>query len=127
MAARRLAPALFRMADIAATAACIARFGRVDGLVNAAGLTTRGAVVSGVFAVWNQLFAVNARAGFVLMQAETMGRCPDWQAEVARRLPLGRLVTAEQAARLAVFLPGDASQPMSGAIADFEQKVAGAV
>ena len=49
-------------------AACTARFGRVDGLVNAAGLTTRGSFVTGTPAVWDTLFAVNARAAFFLMQ-----------------------------------------------------------
>jgi enoyl-[acyl-carrier-protein] reductase (NADH) len=61
------------------------------------------------------------------MQAETLGRGPGWQADVAATLPLGRLVTAEECARLAVFLLSDASVPMSGSIIDFEQKVAGAL
>ena len=181
-------------------AACVARFGRVDGLVNAAGLTTRGSFVTGTAEVWDQVFDVNARAGFLLMQAvigdllarraagavvnilsmnahcgipelaiyaatkgamatltrnaahahmadrirvnginlgwvatetedriQTGLRGADWQAGVAAGMPLGRLVTAEEAARLAVFLLGDASQPMSGALVDFEQKVAGAL
>jgi NAD(P)-dependent dehydrogenase (short-subunit alcohol dehydrogenase family) len=183
-------------------AAAKARFGRIDGLVNAAGLTTRGSVVSGTPAIWDQLFAVNARAAFFLMQeviadmrargaagsivnilsmnahcgipelaiyagtkaalatltrnaahahmadrvrvnginlgwvatdgeqrmqAEVLGRGPDWLAEQATKLPLGRLVTAEESARLAIYLLGDASVPMSGSIIDFEQKVAGAI
>ena len=49
--------------------AAIAEFGRIDGLVNAAGLTTRGGVSDGTEAVWDDLFAVNARAAFFLMQA----------------------------------------------------------
>ena len=61
------------------------------------------------------------------MQAEVMGRGPGWEAEAAEGLPLGRLVTAEECARLAVFLLSDASVPMSGAVIDLEQKVAGAV
>ncbi len=61
------------------------------------------------------------------MQADVMGRGPDWQEKAAATLPLGRLVTAEEAARLAVFLLGDASAPMSGAVIDLEQKVAGAL
>jgi NAD(P)-dependent dehydrogenase (short-subunit alcohol dehydrogenase family) len=188
----------------AATVAAAARerFGRIDGLVNAAGLTTRGSFETGTAAVWDQLFAVNARAGFLLMQAaiadmrargaggtivnilsmnahcgipelaiyaatkgamvtltknaahahmadrirvnginlgwvataaerrmqaEVMGRGPGWEAEAAEGLPLGRLVTAEECARLAVFLLSDASVPMSGAVIDLEQKVAGAI
>jgi enoyl-[acyl-carrier-protein] reductase (NADH) len=46
---------------------------------------------------------------------------------VAATQPLGRLVTAQECARLATFLLSDASIPMSGAVIDFEQKVAGAL
>jgi NAD(P)-dependent dehydrogenase (short-subunit alcohol dehydrogenase family) len=189
-------------APAAITLATRARFGRIDGLVNAAGLTTRGSVLTGTPAVWDELFAVNARAAFFLMQAaitdmrarqapgaivnilsmnahcgipelaiyagtkgsmatltrnaahahmadriringinlgwvateaeqrmqsEVMGRGPGWLAAAAAAMPLGRLVTVEECARLAVFLLGDASVPMSGAVIDFEQKVAGAI
>lgn len=191
------------LTDTAATAtiadAARRAFGRIDGLVNAAGLTTRGSFVTGTAETWDQLFAVNARAGFLLMQAaiadmrgrgaagaivniltmnahcgipdlaiyaaskgamvtltknaanahmadrirvnginlgwvatETEDRLqtallgPDWEAKVAATEPLGRLVTAEECARLAAFLLSDASIPMSGAIIDFEQRVAGA-
>ena len=189
-------------APAAIAAAAQARFGRIDGLVNAAGLTTRGSLATGTPAIWDQLFAVNARAAFFLMQAaiadmrargaagsivnilsmnahcgipdlaiyagskaamatltrnaahahmadrirvnainlgwvatetehhmqaEILGRGPGWLAEDAARLPLGRLVSAEETARLAVFLLAEASVPMSGAIVDFEQKVAGAI
>lgn len=182
-----------------AQAACD-RFGRIDGLVNAAGLTTRASVLTGTTAVWEQLFNVNARAGFFLMQAvigdlvgrkaagaivnilsvnarcghpdlaiysgtkgamatltrnaahaheanrirvnginlgwvatpgehhmqaEVLGHGPGWLAEASAAMPLGRLVMAEEAARLAVFLLGDASAPMTGTVIDFEQKVAG--
>ena len=192
--------------DIAAPAsiagAAVARFGRIDGLVNAAGLTTRGSFVTGTADIWDQLFAINARAGFLMMQAaiadmqgrkaagsivnilsmnahcgipelaiysgskgamvtltrnaanahmadrirvnginlgwvateaerrmqaETLGKGAGWEAEAAAVLPLGRLVTAEECARLAVFLLSDASIPMSGAILDLDQKVAGAI
>lgn len=180
--------------------ACVARFGRIDGLVNAAGLTTRGSFTTGTVEIWNQLFAVNARAGFLLMQAaiadmtrsgaggaivniltmnahcgtpdlaiyaaskgamltltknaahahmadrirvnginlgwvatETEDRIQTallgehWEAKVAASQPLGRFVTADECARLATFLLSDASVPMSGAVIDFEQKVAGAI
>lgn len=50
-----------------------AGFGRVDGLVNAAGLTTRASVVDGTADLWDKLFAVNARAPFLLMQAVVTG------------------------------------------------------
>lgn len=183
-------------------AAALARFGRMDGLVNAAGLTTRGSVATGSPEVWDQLFAINARAGFFLMQAaiadmrgraaagsivnilsmhahgggadlgiyagtkgamatltrnaahahmadrirvnginlgwvatesehrmqaETLGQGPGWLAAAEAAMPLGRLVTAEDCARLAVFLLGDASVPTSGSIVDLEQKVLGAL
>ncbi|RYI11366.1 MAG: SDR family oxidoreductase, partial [Acetobacteraceae bacterium] len=49
--------------------ACVARFSRIDGMVNAAGLTTRGSFTTGTADLWDTLFAVNARAGFLLMQA----------------------------------------------------------
>lgn len=177
-------------------------FGRIDALVNAAGLTTRASFTTGTPDHWDQLFTVNARAAFFLMQAvigdllarkaegsivnilsinahcgipdlaiysgskgalatltrnaahahmadrirvnginlgwvategeqrmqaEILGRGAGWLAEESARMPLGRLVTAEEAARLAVFLLGSASTPMSGAVIDLEQKVAGAV
>ncbi len=199
--------ASFVVADLsdAAAPAAIARaakdrLGRIDGLVNAAGLTTRASVLTGTPAIWDQLFAVNARAAFFLMQeavadmtarraagsivnilsmnahcgtpelaiysatkgamatltrnaarahmadrirvnainlgwigtpaehhmqSVVLGRGPGWLAEEEAAMPLGRLVTADEAARLAVFLLGDASVPMSGSIVDFEQKVAG--
>jgi NAD(P)-dependent dehydrogenase (short-subunit alcohol dehydrogenase family) len=51
----------------AAIAAARARFGRIDGLVNAAGLTTRGGFGDASPELWDGLFAVNARAPFFLM------------------------------------------------------------
>ncbi len=60
------------LADRAAPAAIIAtaraRFDRVDGLVNVAGLTTRGSSRTATPDLFDQVFAVNARAGFFLMQ-----------------------------------------------------------
>ena len=178
------------------------RFGRIDGLVNAAGVTTRASFRDGTPGIWEELFAVNARAPFFLMQeaiadmasrrapgaivnilsmnahcgapdlaiyaatkgalatltrnaanahmgerirvnginlgwvateaehrmqAETLGQGPGWAEAAAARMPLGRLLDADEAARLAVFLLSDASVPMSGAVIDLEQKVAGAI
>jgi len=48
--------------------AALARFGRVDALVNAAGLTDRASVAEASLAVWETLYAVNARAPTFLMQ-----------------------------------------------------------
>ena len=44
------------------------KFGRVDGLVNAAGLTNRGTIDNTTVELWDLLFAVNTRAPFILTQ-----------------------------------------------------------
>lgn len=183
----------------AIAAAALTRFGRIDGLVNAAGLTTRAAFTNGTLALWDSLFTVNARAPFFLMQAaiadmlkrkspgaivnmqsvnahcglpelaiyaaskgalstltknaahahmadlirvnginlgwvatETEDRLqrqalgPDWLATASATMPLGRLVAAEEVARLVVYLLSEASIPQSGTVIDLEQKVTGA-
>ena len=68
--------ALFVAADVAEVAqaqrsveAVVARFGRIDGLVNAAGLTTRGSLVDTTPELFDAHLAVNLRAPFFLMQA----------------------------------------------------------
>lgn len=185
----------------AIVAAASRAFGGLDGLVNAAGLTTRASVLHGTLEVWDELFAVNARAPFFLMQAavadmlgrgapgsvvnvlsmnaycggpdlaiyaatkgalltltrnaanahlrdrvrvngialgwvateaehrlqsETLGLGPGWLAAASARMPLGRLLAPEEAARLAIYLLSDASAPMTGAVIDLEQSVLGA-
>ncbi len=177
------------------------RFGRVDALVNSAGATDRGGLVDADLALWERLYAVNARAPFFLMQrlvnhlrsrgapgsivnilsihahggspplavyastkaalagltkntahahrfdrirvnginvgwvdtpaerqmqAVTLGLGEGWLAEASARQPSGRLLEPDDVARLAVFLLGDASGPMTGAIVDQEQFVIGA-
>lgn len=61
------------LADAEATAGIVAQaeaaLGVVDGLVNAAGLTDRGTILDTPAALWDRLFAVNARAPFLLTQA----------------------------------------------------------
>ncbi len=49
-------------------ASCDHRFGRIDGLVNAAGLTDRGTIEDTPLELWDRMFAVNTRAPFLLMQ-----------------------------------------------------------
>lgn len=49
-------------------AACDDRFGRLDGLVNAAGITDRGTIDDTTVELWDRMFAINARAPFILMQ-----------------------------------------------------------
>jgi NAD(P)-dependent dehydrogenase (short-subunit alcohol dehydrogenase family) len=46
-----------------------ARFGGVTGLVNAAGITTRASFTNGSADLWDRLFAINARAPYLLMSA----------------------------------------------------------
>jgi NAD(P)-dependent dehydrogenase (short-subunit alcohol dehydrogenase family) len=48
--------------------AAIDKFGRLDGLVNAAGLSDRGSVAEAETALFDHLFAVNTRAPMFLMQ-----------------------------------------------------------
>lgn len=52
----------------AVVTACAERFGRLDGLVNAAGLTDRGGIDDTTPELWDRLFAVNVRAPFFLCQ-----------------------------------------------------------
>jgi NAD(P)-dependent dehydrogenase (short-subunit alcohol dehydrogenase family) len=48
--------------------ACDERFGRIDGLVNAAGITDRGTIEDTSLELWDRMFAINTRAPFLLMQ-----------------------------------------------------------
>ncbi len=68
-------PAHFIAGDLADAITCrdivagaIARLGRLDGLVNAAGLTDRGTIEDTSIELWDRLFAVNVRAPFILTQ-----------------------------------------------------------
>ena len=42
--------------------------GRLDGLVNAAGMTDRASMLDGTVELWNRMFSVNTRAPYFLMQ-----------------------------------------------------------
>lgn len=180
--------------------ATLARFGRIDALVNAAGLTDRGSLAEATPELWEATMAVNARAPFFLMQgvvnhlrarkapgsivnilsmnahggtpslavyagskaalaaitknaahshrfdrirvnginvgwadtpaervmqAVTLGQGEGWLARANAAQPFGRLIDADDVARLALFLLGDASFPMTGALIDQEQWVVG--
>jgi NAD(P)-dependent dehydrogenase (short-subunit alcohol dehydrogenase family) len=48
--------------------ACLNRFGRIDMLVNAAGITDRASMISASPDMWDRIFTVNAKAPFFLMQ-----------------------------------------------------------
>jgi NAD(P)-dependent dehydrogenase (short-subunit alcohol dehydrogenase family) len=60
-----------------------------------------------------------------VVQAE--GGDPDWEVKAAARLPFGRLVDPEEAARAINFLVSDDAGLMTGAIVNFDQSVWGAV
>lgn len=175
--------------------------GPLDGLVNAAGATDRGGFLDGDIALWDKLFAVNARAPFLLMggliahlrqrgapgsivniqsmnahcgtpelamysaskgalatltrnaanahladrirvnainmgwadtageqhmQADILGNGSDWARAAASNLPLGRLLSASEVARLAIYLLSDLSGMQTGTATDLEQWVVGA-
>ncbi|MGI9399866.1 MAG: oxidoreductase [Rhizobiaceae bacterium] len=51
------------------TEAAISTYGRIDGLVNSAGVTTRASFMDGTSEDWDRIFAINARAPYLLMQA----------------------------------------------------------
>jgi NAD(P)-dependent dehydrogenase (short-subunit alcohol dehydrogenase family) len=201
------AACLFAAADLVDPAApdvifdaALRRFGRVDALVNSAGLTDRGSLSDGNTELWERLYAVNARAPFFLMQrlvnhlrdrraagsivnilsmhahggsadlaiygstkaalaaltknaahahrfdriranainvgwvdtpaeramqAVTLGKGEGWLAAAAAKQPFGRLLSPQDVARLALFLLGGLSEPMTGAIVDQEQFVIG--
>lgn len=55
------------------------------------------------------------------MQGVVMGGGEDWLERAAAEQPFGRLLSAEDVARLAAFLLGDASLPMTGSLVDQEQ------
>lgn len=187
-------------APAALVAACVARFGRVDALVNVAALTDRASFVDGTLEMWETLFAVNARAPFFLMQAAiadmrrrgapgaivnilsinthcgapelaiysaakgalatltknaanahrfdrirvnginlgwadtpgerqmqgvTLKKGDGWLAAAEAEQPFGRLIQPDDVARLTLFLLSDAGGPMTGALIDQEQWVAG--
>lgn len=59
------------------------------------------------------------------MQSVTLKKGGGWLAEAAARMPFGRLLNADDVARLATFLLSDASAPMTGALIDQEQSAVG--
>ncbi len=178
----------------------IETFGRIDGLVNAAGITDRADLLSGDLDEWDRMFAINTRTPFFLMQhvvkdilkrgsigsivniqsvnahtgspelaiysaskgalqtltkntanafmrenirvnginlgwtltegehrmqANTLNRGDDWLEHVTANRPLGRLLTPDEPARLAVYLLSRGSAPLTGASIDLEQSVIG--
>lgn len=66
-----------------------------------------------------------ATPGEMKMQAETLGKGPGWLDAAQSAQPFGRLLDADDVARLTTFLLSDASIPMTGSLIDQEQWVAG--
>jgi NAD(P)-dependent dehydrogenase (short-subunit alcohol dehydrogenase family) len=69
------AEVLFIIADLTKPEECKSllaevdkQFGKVDGLVNSAGLTSRGTIENTSVELWDEHFAINVRAPFLLMQ-----------------------------------------------------------
>jgi NAD(P)-dependent dehydrogenase (short-subunit alcohol dehydrogenase family) len=69
------AESLYVKADLSRVDDCLAvieaadgRFGRIDGLVNAAASTARGTIDDTTAEAWDQMMALNLRAPFLLMQ-----------------------------------------------------------
>jgi NAD(P)-dependent dehydrogenase (short-subunit alcohol dehydrogenase family) len=189
-------------APAAIVSACIERFGRVDGLVNAAALTDRASLLDADLEFWDQMFAANARAPFFLMQhcvadmrrrrapgaivnvlsinahcghpslavysatkgaltvltknvanahksdrirvngimlgwtdtpgeremqAVKLGLGAGWLEKASQMMPFGRLLSTDDAGRMATFLLSDAAGPMTGALIDQAQHVHGAI
>ena len=74
-------------------AKAVAKFGRVDGLVNSGALTDRGTIENTSVELWDRLFAVNARAPFILTQ--------EFVRHAKARGGGGSIVTSSRAPRMA--------------------------
>src|SRR6266700_2052120 len=116
--------ALFVQADVADVAqaracvtAAVAAFGRVDSLVNAAGLTTRGTLLDTTQDLFDAHVAVNLRAPFFLMQAvvaDLVARQSPGTTETAagtHRLQAGQELLAGLVSGPAADVRGDHDRP----------------
>ena len=179
----------------------IAKFGTVNGLVNAAAATSRGSLTDTTLDLWDEHMNTNVRGPFLLMQAMVRnlvdtgapgsivnilsqsaycgqpfltpystskgalavltrnvanafaanrircngimlgwmdtpaedavqqrfhGRQPGWLAEAEAAQPMGQLVKPDQVAGLIAYMLSPESGVMTGALVDYDQKVAGA-
>jgi NAD(P)-dependent dehydrogenase (short-subunit alcohol dehydrogenase family) len=135
------------VADVAQARACVAtvtaEFGRVDSLVNAAGLTARGTLLDTTPELFNAHIAINLKAPFFLMQAVVAdlvarkaagedatqrrfhGAGDDWRAKAGASLPMGKLGQVGEIADFVVFLLSDRSGVVTGSVIDWDQNVLG--
>jgi NAD(P)-dependent dehydrogenase (short-subunit alcohol dehydrogenase family) len=136
--------------DVAQAQACvtatIAAFGRVDSLVNAAGLTTRGTLLDTTPDLFDAHVAVNLRAPFFLwdkirvngldigwtdtegedaIQRQFHGAGDDWRDKAGASLPMGKLGQVDEIADFVVFLLSDRSGVVTGSVIDWDQNVLG--
>jgi NAD(P)-dependent dehydrogenase (short-subunit alcohol dehydrogenase family) len=129
--------------------AVIAEFGRVDGLVIAAGLTDRGTLLDTTPELFDAHIAVNLKGPFFLMQAvvahlvarEAPGSivsigstsahagqpylAPYVAAKAGASLPMGKLGQVDEIADFVVFLLSDRSGVVTGSVIDWDQNVLG--
>ncbi len=64
--------------------------------------------------------------GEQVMQGEILGKGPDWAVRVAAAMPLGRMLSTVEVARLAVWLLSPQAGMQTGTLVDLEQGVIGA-
>jgi NAD(P)-dependent dehydrogenase (short-subunit alcohol dehydrogenase family) len=67
-----------------------------------------------------------ATPGENAMQGDKLGKGANWADSVIANQPLGRLLTEDEVARLAIYLLSDASGMQTGTLVDLEQTVTGA-
>ena len=60
------------------------------------------------------------------MQSATLGQGEGWLVDAASRQPFGRLITAEELRRLALYPSAKESEPMTGSLVDQERFAIGA-
>ena len=148
--AERGATARFVQADVgdvgqaqAAVATAVAQFGRVDCLVNSAGLTARGTLLDTTPELFDADVAVNLRGPYFTMQAvvrdigwtdsegedaaqrEFHGADDDWRAKAAASVPMGKLGQVDEIADFAVFLLSVRSGVVTGSVIEWDQAVVG--